>query len=155
MTFTRFFGFGVLLWVLLLVLKAAFLNLFNLDSFALQVLFGFVVFVVSMACARRLGFINYLEGGLVAVVWTGGVLILDFFVARPILGWVIFSKGILWAGYLLVALSVFLFHKKRHVQIRKELAAHHHGHAARGEHKSHGDHHQQPHGHHEPGKGHH
>jgi hypothetical protein len=156
MTFTRFFGFGALLWILLAILKAVFLKVFNLDSFFLQVLFGFLVFVISMACARRLGFINYLEGALVSVVWTIGIIIFDFFILLPFLGWVVFGKVVLWAGYLLVALSIFLFHKKRHVQIRRELAAHHHGHAAdHAGHKSHGDHSLQPHGHQEPGKGHH
>jgi len=156
MTFSRFFGLGLLLWVLLSIIKALFLNVLGLDTLPSEVIFGFVVFIVSMACARRLGVINYLEGALVAVMWTIGLLVADFFILRPILGWSVFTKGIFWAGYAVSAAAIFFFHKKRHVQIRKELAAHHHGHGGHhgGEHKDHGDHHQQAHGHQEPGKHH-
>ncbi len=134
MTFTRFFGFGALLWILLALLKAVFLNILNLDSVLLQMFFGFLVFVISMACARRLGVINYLEGALVTTIWTLGLLFFDFFVLRIILGIFVFSKTVLWLGYGLTAVAIFLFHKKRHIEIRKELAAHH-AHAHGGHHE--------------------
>ncbi len=125
MTFTRFFGFGFLLWLLLAVGKALFLNVLNLDSLWLQFLYAVFVFVVAVACTRRLGVINYLEGAMVAILWTVGVLLGDVIFLWAIFRWEIFVHLVSWIGYLLTVIAIFLFHKKRHVQVRKELAEHH------------------------------
>lgn len=151
MTFRRFFGLALVLWLLLAILKAVFLNVLNLDSFAWSVVYGFLVFIISMACARRLGVINYLEAMMVCVVWLIMLFLLDYFVLRLIVGLQVFARGMFWISYLVMLFAVFFFHKKRHVEIRRELAAHHHAHEHRGP-KEHGDHHQQPHGQHGPGK---
>jgi hypothetical protein len=124
MTFSRFFGFGFLLWLLLAVLKAAFLG----SSIPLQVLFGILVFLVTLACSRRLGVINILEGGMAAAVWTVGILIADWLILDHIFHLDIFHQGIVWISYLIVLFGVFFGHKKRHIQIRQELAAHSHHH---------------------------
>ena len=123
----------------------------NLDTLILQIVYAFFVFVIAMACARRLGVINFLEAMLATIIWVIGLLVGDFLFTQMVLGKEIFQHVVLWAGYVVAAVAIFLFHKKRHIQIRRELAAHH-AHSHEVHHKSHGDHHQQPHGHQEPGK---
>jgi len=129
MTFTRFFGFWFLLWLLLAVLQAVFLNNFNLDAASAKIIFALAVLVITLACCRRLGVINFLEGAMVAIVWTLGLLLANWIILKHVLNLAVFSHFILWVGYLVVALTIFFGHKKRHIQVRKEMEAHHaHGH---------------------------
>ena len=128
MTFSKFIGLGVVLWLLLSVLKAIFLRVFSLDTAVMQVLYCLLVLVIAIACVRRVGVINYLEAMMIAAVWTIFLLLADFIVLQLVLGSEIFRHGILWLGYFIAAMGIFLFHKKRHVHIRRQQAAHHHGH---------------------------
>lgn len=126
MSFSKFFLFGILLWLLLSLLKGLFLQALNLQVWPLQVLFIFATIIISMACARRLGVINYLEAGLVAFLWTAGVLIVDLMLLYAVLKLPVFSGITQWLSYGAVATGIFFFHKKRHVHIRHEQHAHHH-----------------------------
>ncbi len=125
MTFSRFFGFGFVLWILLALLKGWFLNTLNFSLIYIQFVFLILVFIVSLGCSRRLGVINYLEGASVAVLWTLGVVFGDLIFLRAIFLWPVFSHLSIFVSYLVTGLAIFFFHKKRHIQIRKELAAHH------------------------------
>lgn len=125
MTFSRFFGYAFLLWLLLAAFKAAFLG----TSVSLQIVYLVLVFVVTLACCRRVGVINILEGAMVASVWTIGILFADWVLVYHGLGLKIFNQGVFWISYLVVLVTIFFGHKKRHIQIRQEMAAHHkHGH---------------------------
>ncbi len=124
MTFTRFFGFGLLLWLLIGALKAVFLG----TSLPLQIVYLILVLAVTLGCCRRLGVLNILEGGMVSVVWGIGILLADWLIVYNLLGLKIFTQGVFWISYLLVMAAIFFGHKKRHIQIRKELASHHGGH---------------------------
>lgn len=122
---SRFFFLGFLLWLLLAVLKAAFLG----TSVPLQVIFCILVFLAALACCRRLGVLNILEGAMVSIVWTLGILFADWIIFGHFFHLDIFHQGVVWISYLIVLCGVFFGHKKRHVQIRQELAAHsHHSH---------------------------
>ena len=112
------------MWVFLAVLKFFVLRVLNFNSVPVTVLYGFFSFVFAMACARRLGVINYLEAGFVAFTWVVGLFLADALILSPLYGPEVFGHKELWWGYALIALTIFFFHKKRHVQIRKEHAAH-------------------------------
>lgn len=126
MSFSKFFLFGILLWLLLSLLKGVFLQMLNVKVLPLQVLFLFSTIIISMACARRLGVINYLEAGLVAFLWTMGILVADFILLYAVLKLPVFGGITQWLSYAAAAAGIFFFHKKRHVHIRKEQHAHHH-----------------------------
>lgn len=120
-----FLFFGFVNWLALLVLKVIFFGYLDPGTLLTRLLFGLAAVVVSTAAVRRLGYINYLESLLAAGVWFFFALILDFLVLSPIVGEFSVLKGEVWASYLMLTLTVFLFHKKRHIKIRKEMAAHH------------------------------
>lgn len=126
MTFSRFILFGVLLWLLLALVKGLFLQLLTLDSFPVFIGYLVVTVVIAMACSRRLGVINYLEGAFVACLWMIGVLIADWILLYAVLKLPVFAGLKVWFGYLAVMAGIFFFHKKRHVHIRNQQAHHHH-----------------------------
>ncbi len=139
MTFKKFFGYGFLAWLLTVAIKVLFFKFTGIDTLFAQVLFGFLICLATLACCRRLGVINYLEGLMTAIVWLLLSLLGDFLVIVPIVGYEPYKRWPFWAGYLLFGLTIFFFHKKRHVHVRRELAAHHHAHHGGG----HGQHSQQ------------
>lgn len=127
-TFTKLFGLGFLFLTVMVATKIVFWRFFNWDDVKiLHVFFLGWVIVWGVALIRRLGVINYLElmmaGGLWLVLW----LLADAAVTAPLLGWKIFIDGSFLLGYLLVVVAWFIFHKKRHVHLRHELHAKHHG----------------------------
>ncbi len=125
MTFKRFIFLGFMLWLLLAVLKYGVFRLFDLSSMFNLIVYGFLTFVITLACVRRLGVINILEAAMVAGLWFVGILFADFVVFIQVAGVSMFKSWHLWGGYGVVIIAILFFHKKRHVQIRRELAAHH------------------------------
>jgi hypothetical protein len=125
MTFGKFFGFAFLLWAIQAVVKVLFINGYGLDTQAMEYLYWLLIAIVTIALVRRLGYINYLEAMLVAGFWFFIGLIMDFILTSPILGEIIASRWEVWVGYAVMLLVTFFFHKKRHIQVRKEQAAHH------------------------------
>jgi hypothetical protein len=126
MTLTKFFGYAILLWILLAVIKVVFIKILSLDTQVLEYVYWFLMGMFSISLARRLGPINFLEAMLVAGFWFFVNLILDFILTSPIVGSLILARWEVWVGYAVMILSIFFFHKKRHVVIRKEQAAQHH-----------------------------
>lgn len=120
MTFVRFLGFGVLSALILSVLKILFFGFLDPLNIVVQYLYWFLTFVVVVACSRRLGFINYLEAVVVLVIWLVIALFFDLLIASQFLGLVLFKNFYILFGYLIMALAIFMFHKKRHVQIRRQ-----------------------------------
>jgi hypothetical protein len=129
MTLKRFFGFLPLQWIFFAVLKIVFFKYLNWDNSGAQYLtYWVLIIIVAVALARRLGVINYLEAILASAVWFGFDVFFDLLFTSGFIGLGIFSKWQYWVGNLVMSLAVFLFHKKRHVEIRKEMAKLHHGH---------------------------
>ncbi len=94
-----------------------------------QFFYFIIIAILTAACARRIGIMHYIEAIFTAVLWLIVGLIIDALITAPIAGLSMFSHLSLWLGYFIMMLSVFFFHKKRHVQIRHEHAAHRaHGH---------------------------
>jgi hypothetical protein len=128
MTIKKFFGFAILLWFFLAVVKVVFIKILDLDSRALEYVYWLLMAMFSIALARRLGAISFLEAMLVATFWFLVNVILDFLVTSIAVGFLILSRWEVWVGYAVMLVSIFFFHKKRHIVIRKELAAHHQEH---------------------------
>lgn len=123
MTFARFFGFGFLTAFALAILKIVFFSYLDPENIVLHYVFWFFTLVVVIAFIRRLGFINYLESIVVLVIWLVFSLFMDLLIASPVLGLDLFKNFYILFSYLLLALGVFLFHKKRHIQIRRQKAS--------------------------------
>lgn len=123
MGFAHLFSFGVLELITVIFLKVLFFN--NLDVFNPLVITIFFVFisVLTIAYVRRLGAINYAESITVLAVWTILILVGDGLVTGVLIGYARFLEWPFWATYLLIPLVIFIFHKKRHVEIRKKLKA--------------------------------
>lgn len=126
MTFKKFIGFGILLWLFLAVIKVAFLKVFSLTNPYYEYVFWLLLVIFTISLSRRLGHINFLEAMLVAVFWFLVNLILDFIITSPFVGFLILGRWQVWVGYALMMLAIFFFHKKRHIQIRHEQEHHHH-----------------------------
>lgn len=125
MTFSKFFGFGVLVAVGTGLLTVVFDKYLNLNSSINNYVLWFVIVVFTTACVRRLGVINFLEGILTACVWLFFRMFFDILVTAPLLGLGIYKTVQLWVSYALIVVVIFFLHKKRHVHIRKELKKHH------------------------------
>ncbi len=125
MTFKSLFSTLIVLWVLLAVIKFAFFRFFNLDALLLKIIFGALVFAVSEILTRRLGTLNFLEAMLVSGLYAITYFALDFIVLSYIFGTTIYASGMYWISYFLLVISIFFFHKKRHVEIRKQLHQQH------------------------------
>lgn len=91
-------------------------------------LFWFLAAAIGAAIVRRFGVLNYLEVFFIIIVWFLIDLFLDLVVTTSYTGYTIFSRADFWLVYLFLGLAVLFFHKKRHIQIRKELHASHSGH---------------------------
>ena len=125
MTIKRFFVILVLQWAIFSVLKYYFFGSVFFENLALQyLLFWISTIFLAVILVRKLGVINYFEGVFIAILWFVVALISDLIVLTNFVGYGMYSKWQFWAGYLLMALAVFLFHKKRHVEIRKQHQQH-------------------------------
>lgn len=123
MTYKKLFGFGLLLTAVLVILKIIFFGYFTwTESFNSHVLYWLVVWVLSTALVRRLGVITMLEAVVVMVLWLILELIGDSAIAGPLVGWRILIDPNFALGYLFMPLAIFLFHKKRHVVRREQMA---------------------------------
>ena len=92
-----------------------------------EIIFWLLMAVASVAIVRRLGVINYLEAIFTAVVWTLAGLFVDLIITTNYTGLTIFLSVKYWIGFGVMAVGMFMFHKKRHVHIRHELRAKEHG----------------------------
>lgn len=125
MTIGKFFGFAFILWGIQAVVKVLFVNVWGLEDPVFEYVYWLLIGVVSIALVRRLGYINFLEAMLVAGFWFLIGLVLDFVITSPIVGFLIAGRWQVWVGYVVMMLAIFFFHKKRHIQVRQEQAAHH------------------------------
>jgi hypothetical protein len=124
MTFGKFFGLGFVLAILAAAIKVFYFQALNPDSVGVMYVLGVFLVIITIACVRRLGVINYLEAFLTAGMWFLFQLFFDFLITTQVVGLKFYTRYSTWIAYALVVLTVILFHKKRHIQIRKEHAAH-------------------------------
>ncbi len=123
MTYTKLFGFGLILMTSLVLVKTIFFGWFAwTDSLALHVFYWAFVAVLSVALIRRLGVITLLESLVVVILWLVFELVGDILVTGPVVGFGVLVDANFAVGYVVLVSSMLLFHKKRHVHRRRELA---------------------------------
>jgi hypothetical protein len=133
MTVKRFLLFTPLQWVIFVFIKVWVFNNVIFENQGLeQIFFWLLTAAVTAAIVRRLGIMNYLEAIFLIIVWTLSALPVDLVFTASYTGLSIFSDYPYWVGLLFMDLAIFIFHKKRHVQIRREHAAHRAAHKAHG-----------------------
>lgn len=125
MNFSKFFGLGfvVTLITLFITLLVRFLNIS--DGVANYIVWCGVLITVVIG-VRHLGSITFLEAFLTAGIWLMFRALLDLFITAQFLGLSMYSGSQVWFSYLTLVVGVVVFHKKRHVQIRKEIKKHQH-----------------------------
>jgi hypothetical protein len=107
---------------LITLTKVFFVVALDSSNIYLTYVMWFLVAVWSTAFTRRLGILNYVESIFVAALWTIGSLVLDYLIVVTLVGPDVYRHLLLWISYLIIILVVFLFHKKRHVEIRRQKA---------------------------------
>jgi hypothetical protein len=118
MTPGKFFIFSLLGVGLSLLVKLVFLTTLNIDNYYVVYLMWGLVGVITIACCRRLGVISYLEAVFVLGAWLIFEAFFDLLIISTITGPSVYGHLHLWISYLVMAVCVFLFHKKRHVEVR-------------------------------------
>ena len=119
MTAGNFLTFTIIALFLTTAVKIFFVTVLNINSLYLVYVMWVLMALISIACVRRIGVINYLESVLVIVIWLFFGMFLDLLILYSLAGPAIYHHAYLWGGYLVIALTIFLFHKKRHVEIRR------------------------------------
>lgn len=126
MTFKKILIITFLEWLVLAVIKIVyFQDTVFFGDWSRYVYWG-AILIATTFLVRRLGVLNFLEAGSIAVFWFLAFLFLDFILVSGYLGTEIFAQGVFWVGYLVMMFAVFFFHHKRHIQIRKQHQAHGH-----------------------------
>ena len=124
MTAKKFYFYSFLQWVIFTALKLWF---FKYEIFSnpgvQQTVFWIITGVIAVAIIRRVGILNYMEVLFAMVFWTAGDAFLDLLITSSFTGSEIFSRVDYWAGFLVMDVAIFIFHKKRHVHVRHELRA--------------------------------
>lgn len=121
MTLNKFFGFGAVMAGFFVLAKLFSYKVLNWELSVSHYIYFVLVGTFSVALIRRLGHINVLEAIAAIVIWIIFALFLDLIITAQILGPKIFLDLNFYIGYLVMAVFVFIFHKKRHVEIRKKL----------------------------------
>ena len=119
MTSGKLIGYGVVLSLILTTLKLFFYRFLNTESVIILIVIYLLLMVLTIASVRRVGIINYLESIVVMVFWLGFGLIFDLFAIGLGYGLEPYTHITFWLMYPLLLLTIFLFHKKRHVDIRR------------------------------------
>ncbi len=118
MTTGKFFTFSLLAVILTTAVKLFFLLYLNIDNYYIVYLMWAAIGLITIACCRRLGVISYLEAVLVLVLWLIAEAFVDLLIISTITGPGVYSHLYLWISYVVMMVFVFLFHKKRHVEVR-------------------------------------
>ncbi len=112
--------FGTLIGQILFVItKVFFFNYLNIDLLPVKIAYFLALIIISIAVVRRMGILNYLESVFLAVVWAVALLITDFVITASLIGGDMFTDFYYWISNLAIVLSVIVFHKALHVQVRK------------------------------------
>jgi hypothetical protein len=123
-SFGSILKYGLVMWLIMLVLKWVFLGWLNPVSW--QMGFYYLLIVISARkLSRKFGVINILEAGFIGIIWGLMILFLDSLIAKRFLVATVFVSKAYWWSYFVVFIAIFFLHQKRHVAIRQEQAHHH------------------------------
>lgn len=105
--------------VLLLATRIVFFRALNIELLPVLILYYLFLAAISIAVARRLGVVNYLEIFLTIIIWLVFSLAIDLIITREIIGTDLYTTWNFWISYLVMPLAILIFHKKQHVEVRK------------------------------------
>lgn len=123
MTIGKLFFGTILSQILFVISKVLFINVLNIDATLIRLALLLVTVLITTAVVRRLGILNYLESFFLIILWLIITLIVDLIITTAITGREVYTTWYFWANYFVMLLSLFLFHKKAHIQMRKTMAA--------------------------------
>jgi hypothetical protein len=130
MTSKKLALYSALQWIIFIPLKIWFFNYPIFSNAGIeQIFFWLVVAAIGGAVVRKLGIINFFESFFITVIWFLGGLLLDFLITGRFTGTSLFSNSQYWFGWVALALSIFVFHKKKHIHARHQLHAQAHAQA--------------------------
>lgn len=107
---------------LFVITKVIFITVFNVDNAFIRYGMWVAIALIAIAVVRRMGVLNYLENIFLIVVWLITSLVVDFVITTFITGRDVYKTWYFWIAYVVMALAMFLFHKKSHVELRKMMA---------------------------------
>ena len=119
MTIARLLGITTIGILMLSVIKAAAVMFLNLDNIYIVYFWWLIIILATTAWCRRLGILNFFEAILVIVIWLFSSLFVDLIVLSLTVGQGIYRQWELWLTYPIMVIAIFLFHKKRHIDIRR------------------------------------
>ena len=105
--------------VIFVLLKVFFFRSLDLSNGLVITLLYFALVIVTIAIVRRLGILNYIESIFLSVVWLIASLLVDVVITASIVGYDMYATWTYWLTLLTIVLSVLIFHKKQHVEVRK------------------------------------
>jgi hypothetical protein len=127
MTPKKFVIFHFLQWLIFAALKVWFFQtIIFFNSGIQEIVFWVILGIIAVAFVRRFGPISYLEAFYAMVTWVVIDLILDLIFTSKYTGLSLFTSSSYWWSFVVLAASILLFHKKRHVHIRHEMHAQKH-----------------------------
>ena len=126
MTPKKFLFITLLQFILLGLVKAWFFKyqIFANEGFQ-EIVFYVLTGIIAAALVRRFGPITFLEVFFLLIVWTGLDLLLDLVLVSPFTGLAMFGILEYWWGLFVMDAVMVIFHKKRHIHIRRQLHAKH------------------------------
>jgi hypothetical protein len=125
MTFGKLLLMGFALAVIMAVIRSFFHGPLADGPDWMKYVEWFLIMLAAIGTSRRLGVINFLEAAVAAVLWFIMSLIFDFLITSQFIGLGMFKNVNIWVGDLVMMVTVFWLHKKRHIHIRRELHGHH------------------------------
>lgn len=108
--------------ILFVVTKVFFINSLNMESWGIISAMYIVLAIITIAVSRRMGTLNYFEGIFLSLVWLGVSLLTDLVITTSLTGRDVYGTIYFWLTYLVISIVVFVFHKKLHVEARKEIS---------------------------------
>lgn len=108
--------------ILFVLTKIFFINSLNMESWTVTILYYLALTIITIAVSRRMGTLNYFEDIFLIVVWLIVSLIVDFVITTSVTGKDVYTTSYFWISYLVISVSLLLFHKKVHVEVRKANA---------------------------------
>lgn len=105
--------------VLFVLIKIFFIGSLDMDNGLIMAAYYTALVLVTIAVVRRMGILNYVESIFLVGVWFFTILIVDYVITASFIGWDIYKIWTYWLSILVILLSVMIFHKALHVQVRR------------------------------------
>lgn len=109
--------------ILFIATKVIFIHYLNLDNWLVYIAFYVALAIETIAVSRRMGTLNYIESFFLAFVWLFTLLIADFIVTATLIGRDMYTTTAYWLSYAVIIGALLVFHKKMHIEVRKENAS--------------------------------